>query len=343
MVFLKNLFTFNKDYRYYLEKGDRYLGDERYADARDAFAEALLKIEENGEEDVSMKSSIQEKFTETGNRLGLLNLAEAEHALNGGDPKKAEEHLRTVMDLAEDAVIKEKGEKLLATLASGTPFNKITDVDHSCSSCTIDTGQLDHDSHNTEGSLSSEDRFALYTHTLPGDLPGRYSALGERFAYGCLLNRDGDGEGALKVFEELSVEKENDILDYEMAIIYYRNGCLENCESLLRRAIELNDLNPLSQVALVELLAETGRFVEAIPFLEHMINSDLIPDQARLLLGDVLIMMEDETGAVEWYSQVLSSPGYAKQAAEKLIPLLRKQGRNEEAEFLAKRFMKGCC
>ena len=340
---MKNLFTFNKDYRYYLEKGDRCLGDERYADARDAFAEALLKIEENGEENVSMKSSIQEKFAETGNRLGLLNLAEAEYALNSGYLKKAEEHLRIVMDLAEDAVIREKGDRLLAGLASGAPSNKITDVDHSCSSCTIDTGQLDHDSHGTEGSLSSEDRFALYTHTLPGDLPERYSTLGERFAYGCLLNRDGDGEGALKVFEELSAEKENDILDYEMAIIYYRNGNLENCERLLRRAIELNDLNPLCNVALVELMAETGRFAEAIPVLEQMLASGLIPDQARLLLGDILFMMEDENRAVESYSQVLSSPGYAKQAAEKLIPLLIKQGRNDEADFLAKKYMKGCC
>jgi tetratricopeptide (TPR) repeat protein len=341
-VFLKNLFTFKKDYRYYLEKGDSYLAEERYADARDAFAEALLKIEEGGEEEVSTKTSIQEKFAETGNRLAQLNLTEAEHALNIGDQKKAEEHLRMVMELAEDAAIRENGDRLLAGLAAGVTLNNIIDVDHSCSSCTSDTGQFDHDSHATEGSLSSEDRFALYTHTLPGDLPERYSAMGERFAGGCLLNREGDGDGALKIFEELSAGKENDILDYEMAIIYYRNGNLENCERLLRRAIELNDLNPLCNVALVELLAETGRFAEAIPVLEQMINSDLIPDQARLLLGDVLIMMEDETRAVESYSHILTSPGYAKQAAERLIPLLEKQGREEEAAFLAKKFLKGC-
>jgi len=342
-VFLKNLFTFKKDFRYYLEKGDIYLGDERYADARDAFAEALSKFEENMDQDVSTKSSIQEKFAETGNRLGQLNLAEAEHALKIGDQNKAEEHLRMAMEFAQDAVIRENCDKLLAGLASGASLNEITDIDHSCSSCTIDTGQVDHDSHGAEGLLSAEDRFALYTQTLPGDLPQRYSALGERFAGGCLLNREGNEEGALKIFEELSAEKENDILDYEKAIIYYRNGNLENCEKLLRRSVELNALNPLSLVALVELLAETGRFVEAIPFLEHMINSDLIPDQARLLLGDVLILMEDETKAVETYSQVLTSPGFAKQAADKLIPLLKKQGRNEEAAFLAKKYMKGCC
>ena len=90
-MFLKKLFGFNKDYRYYLEEGDRYLHEERYADARDAFAEAMQKITESDEEDVSVGSLLREKFAETGNRLGLLNLSEAEHALNIGDHKKAED------------------------------------------------------------------------------------------------------------------------------------------------------------------------------------------------------------------------------------------------------------
>lgn len=109
-MFLKKLFGFNKDYRYYLEEGDRYLHEERYADARDAFAEAMQKITESDEEDVSVGSLLREKFAETGNRLGLLNLSEAEHALNIGDHKKAEDHLRIVTELAEDAALREKAE-----------------------------------------------------------------------------------------------------------------------------------------------------------------------------------------------------------------------------------------
>ena len=38
-MFLNKLF--NKNYRVYLEKGDRYLAEERYADARHEFQEAL--------------------------------------------------------------------------------------------------------------------------------------------------------------------------------------------------------------------------------------------------------------------------------------------------------------
>jgi hypothetical protein len=62
-----------------------------------------------------------------------------------------------------------------------------------------------------------------------------------------------------------------------------------------------------------------------------------------LLLGEVYLLLEDETRAVEIYSQVMSSPKHAREAAEKLIPLLERQGRPEEAAYLAKKFMKGCC
>lgn len=48
-MFLKKLFNFGKDYNHYLEKGDRYLADERFADARNAYGEALEKIEASGE------------------------------------------------------------------------------------------------------------------------------------------------------------------------------------------------------------------------------------------------------------------------------------------------------
>jgi predicted negative regulator of RcsB-dependent stress response len=343
MVFLKKLFGFDKDYRHYLEKGDRYLQEERYSDARDTFAEAMHKMAKSDAEDISMASLLREKFAETGNRLGEMNLSEAEHALNNGDHKKAEDHLRIVSELAEDAALREKAEKLLAGLVAESPRKKINDANHSCFNCKDDSDQTTHESHAVDEQPAAEDRFALYIHTLPGNLGERYAGMGEKFAHGCLLNLDGDGEGALKVFLEISAEAENDILDYEIAIIYYQKGDLKNCERQLRRAIELNGLNPLCHLGIVQLLVEIDRVAEALPFLEQMINADILPDQARLLRGDVYLLLEDDTRAVESYSQVLSSPKHAKEAAEKLIPLLEKQGRPEEAAYLAKKFMKGCC
>jgi tetratricopeptide (TPR) repeat protein len=343
IVFLKKIFNFNRDYRYYLERGDGYLHEERYADARDDFAEAMQKLEMSESPDASLQAMIRDKFVETGNRLGWLNLAEAEYALASGNMQKAGEHLHIIMDLAEDTVLRNKAENYFEEMGLTDHPKPIDDSNRSCSGCVDDSCGSAQESHGMEESLAAEDRFELYIHTLPGNLPERYKSLGEIFAYGCLLNRDGQGEAALKVFEELSGEEENDIIDYETALIYYNNGDLNNCERLLRRAIELNSLNPLSYLALVQLFGETGRVAEALPFLHYMINIELIPEQANLLLGDAHILLEDENSAVDCYTRVLSSPGYAKEAAIKLIPLLEKQGRREDAVYLAKKLGKGCC
>jgi tetratricopeptide (TPR) repeat protein len=343
-VFLKKLFNFSKDYSYYLEKGDRYFSEERFADARDAFSEALEKIDQGDNNDISIKNSLHEKFVESGNRLGWLNLSEAEHVLlNNEDLKKAEEHLHIVLQLAEDPLLREKAEKMLAGQVADTAGNGNIEAVHSCGSCKGDHGEAGHDEGpGMDQTMHLEDRFALYIHTLPEDLPKRYGEMGENFAHGCLLNLDGDLDGALMVFEELSAAGENDILDYEKAIIYYHKGDSRKCEELLKGALEFNGSNPLCYIGLVQLYTEVGRGEEALPVLERMISADLIPDQARIMLGDVYMLLQDESMAVECFKQLLSSPGVARQAAERLIPLLENQGRSEEAAYLAKKFAKGC-
>jgi tetratricopeptide (TPR) repeat protein len=317
--------------------------DERYADARDSFSEALQKLEMSEAPDASVQAMIREKFAETGNRLGWINLAEAESAISRGNPEKAGEHLRVVMELAEDTELRNKAESYFEKMDSDYSPAPIADDIHPCSSCADVSSQSEQGNYGMEGMLAEEDRFELYIHTLPGNLPERYKSMGEKFSHGYLLNRDGQGEAALKIFAELSSEEENDIIDYETALICYNNGDLDNCERLLRRAIESNDLNPLCYLALVQLLGETGRIRETLPLLQHMINIELIPEQAGILLGDANILLEDVNSALDCYSRVLSSPGYAKEAAMKLIPLLEKLGRQEEAAYLTKKFNKGCC
>ena len=340
-MFFKKLF--NKDHLYYIEKGDRDLREERYADARDAFSEAVRKLEECGGGSGPLQASVQEKLTETGNRLGSLNLTEAEYAMHCGEIKKAGDHLALVLELASDVTLRERAAELQEGLVAQSSPQGTEGSRNSCSGCAKDTGEISPESHVGDEQLAESDRFELSIQTLPGDLPKRYAALGAKFTRGYLLVHDGADEAAFKIFEELRDSEENDILDYELALIQYRHGNPEKCESLLRRAIELNGLNPLCYFGLVQLLAETGRVAEAMPFLERMLERELLPDQARLMLGDAYLMLEDENNATECYKQVLSSPNFAKEAAGKLIPLLEKNGRAEDAGFLAKKYIKGCC
>jgi tetratricopeptide (TPR) repeat protein len=343
-MFLKKLFTFGKDYNHYLEKADRYLADERFADARIAYVEALEKIEAGSGEGLHLANPVRQKIALTGNMLGRLNLVEAEYALSSGDGKKAGEHLQVIMDLADDATLRENAERLLAELASGPSKAPQGTAAHACISCagkglaTVDEDYLD-----VADTISREDRLSLYFQTLPEELSGRYAAMGEEFARGCLLNLDGDEEGALRAFEDVPADRENDILNYEKGILYFHQGDAVKCEQLLLKAIGFNPVNPLCHIGLVHLYAETGREPEALQVLEGMIARDLIPEQSRLLQGDLYSQMQDETKALECYSMLLASSQIAKDAAGRIIPILEKQGRSKEAAFLVKKYVKGCC
>ncbi len=342
-MFLKKLFGFGKDYTHYLEKGDKYLADERFADARNAYSEALGMLEASGEQALlSQIGEIRRNIALTGNMLGRLNLTEAEYAISSGDRKKAGEHLGIIMELADEPALREHAERLLRELDSGVTEQAHPGEMPACGSCEEgEDGAEDEEHDGLDKPIAGEDRVALYFHTLPGDLPERYAGMGEAFAKGCLLNLEGHGTEALQVFEGLSPGRENDLLIYEKAIACFHNGDSGTCEELLLKATGLNPANPLCGIGLVQLYTETGRVPEALQVVERMIEGDLVPEQARLMQGELYTLMNDKTNAVESYSKLINSPKYAKEAAERLVPLLLRMGRTEEAEYLTKKFSKG--
>lgn len=340
-MFFKKLFS--KDYRHYLEKGEKYFAEERYADARHAFLEALQKAAADGSG--AAEAGIRGRIAETGNMLGLMNLEEAEHAAARGDHAKAEEHLRLVMELSEDPAIRERAEKAIGSPApAAAPASSPQAHQHCSGGCGHHESAADHgDEGPSAGHLPEQERFELLVQTLPADLPKRYADLGERFARAYLLVHDGNEPDGFKIYQELLKEGENDILLYEIAILLFRNGNAPECERLLRRAIDLNDGNPLCCLGLVQLLADAGRFEETIPLLNYMIERQLLTEQAVIFLGDVQQRLGNEGEAMETFSKALEYPAAAKAAAERLVPILQKEGRGEEAQYLAKRYLKGCC
>lgn len=341
-MFLKRLFKFGRDYRHYLEKGDSCMAAEQYADARNAYLDALEKLGDGA--DPSLSGSIRQKIAMAGDMLGRLNLVEAEHALAVGNRKKAEEHLQVVLDLADDSNLRETAERMLSAPAAEAAGVARMEAVSGCAGCGVSAAETDTDEHHeAEGSISREDRLALHFQTLPGDLPERYAGMGEKFARGCMLNLEGDGAGALRVFEELSSAGEDDILDYEKAILYYQQGDADSCERLLVKALGLNPGNPLCNIGLVQLYTETGRGPEALGVLARMIASGVVPEQAMLMQGELYALLDDEPNAIETYSKLLAAPQYAREAAVRIIPLLQRQGRDQEAAYLTKKFAKGCC
>lgn len=339
-MFLKKLF--NKDYRFYQEKGEKYFAEERYSDARHAFQEALQHVHTESAGSDGAEVKIRGQLAESGNRLALMNLSEAEFAMNRGDYVKTEEHLQLVAELTNDASIREKAERLRGGL---NPESSVTDLKenrHDCTGC-ITEAETDSGNDLIPDFLSDQERFELLVQTLPGSLQERYAALGEKFATGYLMVHGGNGEAGARILRDLLNEGENDILLYEIALIYYKAGNLPECERLLRMALGLNSENPLCCLSLVQLFTDTGRLEESLPILNHMIDKQLLTEQSLLFLGDVYLGLGNDDAAIESYTKALNFPNAAKASAERLLPIFERLGRREDAAYLFKRYLKGCC
>ncbi len=309
-------------------------------DAKFSFNTALEKINTSNSDGRGEEALVLAKLSEINNSLANLNLQEAEYALNSGNPIKAEEHLQMVLELAEDVALREKAEKFAANIASRNDFHNLNN-NNGCSGC--------HTSHGTESSfhadshLSMEEKFELLVSTLPAPLPERYASLGKEFACCYLSIHDGEDDKAQPILERLLRSTEDDILFYELALIKFRQNDFSSCEDLLKRAIAINPQNPLCYLALVQLRIETGQVADAIPLLEQMIQSDILSGQARIILGDVTAMLGEDDKAIDIFSTALSVHGISREAAERLLPLLVKQGRPADAEYIKKQYLKGCC
>jgi tetratricopeptide (TPR) repeat protein len=339
-MFFKKIFS--KDCRFYLERGEKYLAEERYADARHAFSEALQKLEGTSAAEGGMETKLRALFDETGNRLGKLNLEEAEHALARNDYLKASEHLDLAVELAADPALGETAGKLREKLAHDPSDTGVATASGGCSGCTTTAAAASEVNHVPEY-LSPRERYELLIQTIPGGLRERYDAQGEVFSAGYLLAHGGEEERGADIFRELLNNGDDDVLLYELALTRFKAANLAECEDLLNRALAVNTENPLCCMGLVQLLTDTGRLSEALPVLHHMIEKQLLTEQALLFLGDVHGALGNEDLALDSYSQALALPNAARSAAERLIPILENRGRRDEAALLFKRYLKGCC
>lgn len=329
---------FKKSPEQLIKKGESYLAAKRFAEARTTFQEALEKLAPDAPEIHAVRGGI----AEAGDNLALMNIEEAGLAVNIGESIKAREHLRLARELAEDVTIREKAEIILNSLGNEAEPAGGKKASHGCGACVSHGGETHDSIESGDHALSPGERFELAVHTLPGDLPRRYLELGEEFAFGYLKSLDGDDIAAMSILRELLKKGESDILIYECALVHHRQGDEAESERLLRQALRLNPANPLCRMTLVELLAQSGRFPEAIGELEKMIEQDIMLEQARLFLADMRQATGDIAAAIDLYSQMLPTP-LGKAAAERLVPLLQETGRTEDAKALAKRFLKGCC
>jgi tetratricopeptide (TPR) repeat protein len=334
---------FRKDPTQLKERGDRHFVQGRYAEARHEYEDALNILQDNSDDTNKLRCYLQSQLVAAGNELAAINLDEAEFARIRGDNAKAQEHAELAMEQAEDEAIREKARIFLDSLSGHESQPQPKSPSHNCSGCGTHSHSEEVSIESTNDYLSLSERFELLIQPLPGNLPERYRNLGEEFAFAYTAIHEERLDEGLRILNKLSEIKSSDIVDYEIAIIHFHQGRLNECESLLRHALTINEANPLCHLGLVQLLLETGRFAEAIPLLERMISDAHLPDQATIMLGEVLQVTGNDDAALMHFIQGLNYPSAARAAAERAIPLLNKQGRTSDAAAIAKQYLKGCC
>lgn len=342
-MFFGKLFP-KKDHRYYLNQAEKYLKAERWADARASLLEAADRAAG------ADSPLIQEGLDRACDGLAELNFSEGVGAFNAGDHAKAMEHFKQTLDFAADPELRQRSERELARLqrlAFAQPAKAQAQPAHQhhgggCASCSGhgDSAELED---FTASHLSDEERFHLMVQPLPGDLPARYAVMGEEFARAYRAIHDGDDRTALDLLERLCISQEDDIINCEIALIMYRAGRHDECEAFLDRSLQLNPANPLTNLTKVQFAVGAGRYAEAIATVERMQELDILTDQTHLMLGEIHAEAGDLPAAIENWSKALDHPSVARAAAEKLVPLLSGMGRTQDAQYLAKRYLKGCC
>ena len=336
---------FSKDCSTYREKGDKLFSEEHYAEARVYYQDALNKIETAPDRD-AVYDYLMKRLTATGNRLAEMNVIEAETALRLNNLAKAHEHLNLSLELADDMTIREKAQMLLDA-CSENDLNKASvpsiQNKQNCAGCSSSDSAGTDSPGTLSEDMDSEQQFQLLVNTLPYPLPGRYEAMGNKFVSAYLLAHEDQLETAYSLFNELLLENENDIILYELALLEYRGGNRAACEKHLDRALKLNNSNPLCHLTLAQLYAESQRYPETVSTLKLMIEQNFLVDQSSVMLGDVYLAQGNTEAAIEIFSKGLESPTLKKVSAERLVSTLISLNRADEAAFLAKTYLKGCC
>jgi tetratricopeptide (TPR) repeat protein len=324
----------------HLAKGDGYFAAHSYYEARAAF-EAGLQSCRGDDACADIAQKLESRIRETACAMAQLNLQEAEHAIRQGILEKALEHLELAKTLTDDAVIREKADRLLADLGEKTNDTEELAPPPSCSSCSGHSPDTHVTASETDADLPLLEHYDLLIHQLPEEMQERYSSLGEDFA--CMFvaaSRDGHQE-ALDLLEQWFNGSDRDIYCYEKGKILHRLGRVSEAESCLRAAISENSRNPLPHLGLALLLLEENRIEEAARHLDSMISDNIFAGQALMMRGEVFTLAGDTEAALQLYGKLLDTP-LARAAAEKLHELLLETGRQPEAAHIYKRYLGKC-
>jgi tetratricopeptide (TPR) repeat protein len=342
MNILKKLFS--KNPADLLARGDRLLGERHFYEARCAFEDAQrLILGANGTHAGDDLLSACEKRIKCANHaLAELNIGEAEFALGRGLHDKALEHLELAKSLTDDAELREKAEGLAALCRENDDEVSETVSAGGCASCSSCAPEDRVTDESSDVTMPLMEYYDLLIQQLPREMYEHYTNLGEEFAAMYVAASANRHDDALRLLEEWYTGSSHDIYCYEKGMILFRLGMADAAEVCLRDAIGANGSNSLAHLGLALMLVEGKRLREAAQQLDSMMSAGILAEQSRLLRADVHLLAGDTGQAIDMYSGLLNT-STVRIAAERLHEVLVQCGRSNDAEYIVKRYLGGCC
>jgi len=209
------------------------------------------------------------------NRLGELNLREAEAFLRAGDLERARDHLSLAESQAEDSIllaeIRRIQEQPVAYENEVPPATvAATDCGSGCGSgCGPGTEQAPAPTVESSG-LDFDTRFELCLGGYPEDLAERYLGLSGEVKEAVLLAHGGEDEAAMKAFDSLPEALRDEHFYYERGVLAARTGESETALADLRHCLQLFPTHPFAGDVLFSLLLACGHHQQADELLTRL-------------------------------------------------------------------------
>ncbi len=249
----------------------------RRAFARGEWAEVLALTEGT---DLSLlddegRTALDDYRSQACNRLGELNLREAEAFLRAGDLERARDHLSLAESQAVDSLllaeIRQIKDQPLAGENGVPPLSvAATDCGSGCGSgCGPSPEQAPVPTAESSG-LDLDTRLELCLGGYPEGLAESYLGLSEEVKDAVLLAHGGEDEAAMKAFCRLPEALRDEHFYYERGVLAARMGESEAALADLRQCLQLFPAHPFAGEVLFSLLLASGDHQQADDVLTRL-------------------------------------------------------------------------
>lgn len=281
MSFFKKLFG-GKSFADQVSDADALFEDERWADARIAYDEALERGGGNDEQVEHCEGRIAECLDE----LAKARIEEADRLMGEGRQDLAEAELKSAMELATDPKVIKRARRRLETMEQEDARQKAEGPEE----------------------LSDDDRWAVLAGNWNEAQQDEYDELGEPLREALLLLHDEEVEPARELLEELLEETEEPVYLYlEVGRARALDEDLEGAEEALRAFVDQLEDDEGGQ-------AQLGAFATLASLRER-------DDDEEGALGDLGAAMEtfpEEPGPFLMMGNYLFGKGHVEEALEVL-------------------------